>query len=174
MDIPALTQIVTQARSGDRRAFAQLVDAYWRPAFGIAFQQLGNAADAEDIVQDSFLKAFQHLPDLEQGDRFVPWLFSIVRRQAQLSWRKDGSRQRVVTRLQEKPERTDNQGTEPEGLRQAIKDLPEEMQALIALHYDGGKTADEIAAALGCESHQVEYRLKLARDKLRILLTKNH
>ena len=66
-DDPAL---IASAMGGDRRAFADLVRKYQRRVFGIALHITGNRSDADDVAQDTFVKAYRHLGDFDCRDDF--------------------------------------------------------------------------------------------------------
>lgn len=70
--------LIEAARLGDRDAFGRLVDVFQRPVFALSLRMLGNAADAEDAAQESFLKAYRALGSYEPGRPFSTWLLSIT------------------------------------------------------------------------------------------------
>jgi RNA polymerase sigma-70 factor, ECF subfamily len=70
-------EIIGRVLGGDREAFAALVDAYKGPIFRLAFRMTGNAQDADDLTQESFLRAFQSLGRFRAGERFFPWLYTV-------------------------------------------------------------------------------------------------
>lgn len=82
--------LVSQARAGSSQAFNELVLRYRKKAIVWAEQVTNDAHHAEDIVQESFIKAFLQLGSLEQLDRFVPWLQRIIRNQALMHVRRGG------------------------------------------------------------------------------------
>lgn len=69
---------VQAARLGDRLAFGRLVEAYQRPVYGLAYRMLGQAAEAEDAAQESFLKAYRALGSYDPARSFATWLLSIT------------------------------------------------------------------------------------------------
>jgi len=70
-------EIIGRVLGGDREAFAVLVDAYKGPVFRLAFRMTGRAQDAEDLTQESFLRAFLSLGHFRVGERFFPWLYTV-------------------------------------------------------------------------------------------------
>jgi len=70
--------LVAQARAGDSSAFDALVRTYMEQAFRVAFRVVGHREDAEDLVQEAFLAAYQYLDSFEVGRPFGPWLMRIV------------------------------------------------------------------------------------------------
>ena len=67
-----------QARSGDKAAFGYLVEAYMRPVFNLTYRMLGEASEAEDAAQESFLRAYSRLDQYNPDHKFSTWLFSIA------------------------------------------------------------------------------------------------
>jgi RNA polymerase sigma-70 factor (ECF subfamily) len=70
--------ILARARQGDSDAFRALVEKHSRSAFRLAFRMTGNEQDAEDVVQESFLRAYRHLGRFEARADFGTWLYRIV------------------------------------------------------------------------------------------------
>jgi RNA polymerase sigma-70 factor (ECF subfamily) len=75
-DVPAA--VLARARQGDGDAFRELVEQHSRSAFRLAYRMTGNEQDAEDIVQESFLRAYRHLGRFEARSHFGTWLYRIV------------------------------------------------------------------------------------------------
>jgi RNA polymerase sigma-70 factor (ECF subfamily) len=73
-----LVLLVNKAKDGNRYAFSQLVDRFHADVFRMAYYRIRSHADAEDIAQDVFLKAYQNIPGLKDASRFRGWLFSIA------------------------------------------------------------------------------------------------
>lgn len=74
--------LVARARLGDARAFEQLVRRHLRVAHGVASRLVGNPADADDVVQDAFVRALERLDDCRNPARFRAWFLAIVRNRA--------------------------------------------------------------------------------------------
>src|SRR5919201_4151339 len=77
MGDPADELLVTEALHGDRAAFARLVDRHRPRAHALARRTVGDAAEAEDVVQEAVLRAYLALADLREPSRFGPWLCGI-------------------------------------------------------------------------------------------------
>ena len=75
---PGDGELVRSAKRGDLGAFEKLVERYQRQVTAVSYRMLSNREDAMDVVQDSFLKAFDKLDTLTQPGRFGPWLMRIV------------------------------------------------------------------------------------------------
>lgn len=72
------TQWVFQAQKGDPQAFTRLVDAYQKPVYNLCYRMLGNAEDAEDGAQETFLRAYKSIQRYDQSRPFSTWLLSIA------------------------------------------------------------------------------------------------
>src|SRR4249920_4174478 len=75
-DLPAT--VLARARKGDSDAFRELVEQHSRSAFRLAYRMTRNEQDAEDVVQESFLRAYRHLGRFEARSNFGTWLYRIV------------------------------------------------------------------------------------------------
>ena len=73
-----LVLLVNQAKDGSRSAFAQLADQFQAEVFRMVYYRIRSRADAEDIAQDVFLKAYQKISSVKDASRFRGWLFSIT------------------------------------------------------------------------------------------------
>jgi RNA polymerase sigma-70 factor, ECF subfamily len=83
------TEISVEAlRLGDRREFARLVETYSGPLYRLALKMLGNPSDAEDALQNTFLKAFQHIGEFEGRSSLSTWLYRIASNEALMLLRK--------------------------------------------------------------------------------------
>lgn len=78
MVIDSLTPLVVRAQSGDRSAFDDLIVLFQSRVYGIVMQRLRNTAEADEVVQEVFLRAFRKLPQLQEADRFGGWLCQIA------------------------------------------------------------------------------------------------
>jgi RNA polymerase sigma-70 factor, ECF subfamily len=70
-------EIIGRVLGGDREAFSVLVDIYKGPVFRLAFRLTGSTQDADDLTQETFLRAFQSLAQFRTGERFFPWLYTV-------------------------------------------------------------------------------------------------
>ena len=70
--------LVERTLTGDREAFGHLAERYYRMISVLALQKTGHRADAEDIVQEAYVKAFRALPSLREGGKFAAWIYNIT------------------------------------------------------------------------------------------------
>jgi len=164
--------LVADARAGDRTAFAALMARDRGLVYAYAFAQLGSREDAEDVVQETFVRAYQSLHRLRGRDAWQAWLMQIARNLC-----RDVLRRKRVRRTEPiDPEWIDDTST-PEvqvladerrrALRSAVLSLPEECRVPILMRMGSGCTRQEIAVALGVPESTVVGRLARAMRLLR-------
>lgn len=182
------TKLVDAARGGDVGAFEQLVKRYDRNVFRIAQHITQNREDAEDVVQDAFLKAFQNLGQFQGQSKFYTWLVRIAVNEALMRLRRrrpermvsidedvkteEDSIPREIADWSPNPEQLYNQGELKEILQKTIQGLPESFRTVFILRDVEGLSTEETADALGLSVPAVKSRLLRARLQLRERLTK--
>jgi RNA polymerase sigma factor (sigma-70 family) len=168
--------LVARAQRGDTRAYGTLVKEHQTLAFRTAFLLTGSAADAEDAVQDAFVKAHGALGRFRPGSPFRPWLLAIVANEARNRRRSAGRRERLALRAAEdplsggavpSPEAALLDAERREELLAAVNDLREDDRLAIACRYFLGLSEEETAAALGWRRGTVKSRTSRALDRLR-------
>ena len=168
-------RLIDAARAGRRSAFDELVRRHARPAARLAGRLVGNREDAEDVVQEAFARAFQHLDGFRGGSSFRTWLLRITVHQSQDLLRRR-SRSRVTTRdpalgepLSNEPgpaRRTESRDS-VKRLTDALDELPPRQKAALFLKVYEGMSYDEVAAALGTTVAAARVYLWLARQSIR-------
>lgn len=167
-------QVVSQTLAGDRDAFGVLVHKYQEMVFAYAFQKVRNEADAQDVMQEVFLRAYRNLYALRHPHRFRSWLYTIMSNECN-RWlaRAAKTRQHEVILT----DTADNDpGVEPsyavpaEGwradLEQAIAALSDENRVAVSMFYMGDCTLKEISEFLGVSVNTVKTKLHRARLQL--------
>lgn len=167
-------RLVEQARRGDTRAFEGLVRAFYRAAYAAAFARTGNAMDAEDVVQESFVKALERLDECDP-DRFGAWLLTIVRNRAHNMREREHVRatKPIDAVRAESTDRTDHAVEQHElgaALTKALATLPDAQREVVLLHDLEGWKHREIAEALGISEVMARQHLFQARRALRTAL----
>jgi RNA polymerase sigma factor (sigma-70 family) len=167
---------VAQAKQGDTRAYGTLVEEHQMIAFRTAYLITGSTADAEDAVQEAFVKAYRALGRFRHGAPFRPWLLSIVANEARNRRRSAGRRERLALRAAEdplsggavpSPEAALLDAETREELLTAVNDLREDDRLAIACRYFLGLSEEETAATLGWRRGTVKSRTSRALDRLR-------
>jgi RNA polymerase sigma-70 factor, ECF subfamily len=174
--------LVAAAKAGDISAFETLVSRYERKIFRLAQNITLNREDAEDAMQEAFLKAYEHLGDFEGNSRFYTWLVRIAVNQALMKLRK---RRPNVVSLDEEldtgedliPREVEDWGPSPEErykqtelgqiLSGAVADLDPSFRIVFQLRDIEEMSTEETAEALGLSVPAVKSRLLRARLKLR-------
>jgi RNA polymerase sigma-70 factor (ECF subfamily) len=169
-------ELVARAKHGDTRAYGALVEEHQTIAFRTAYLLTGSAADAEDAVQEAFVKAYRALGRFRQGAPFRPWLLSIVANEARNRRRSAGRRERLALRAAEDP-LSGGAVPSPEAalldaeqrgeLLAAVNDLREDDRLAIACRYFLGLSEEETAEALGWRRGTVKSRTSRALERLR-------
>jgi len=171
-------------KNGDREAFAQLVDQTSGHIYRVAQQILGNEQDAEDVLQEAYIKAYRSLPDFEGRSSLTTWLYRIAVNEALMALRK---RKPQVFSMDEGNSNEDEAESEsmeildwccmPEGellssesrlfLDQAVQRLPANLRVVFVMRDLEGLSIQDTAQALGISENNVKTRLLRARLKLR-------
>lgn len=174
-------ELLQRFRSGDESAFHQLVDRYAEYLFGVACSLTGNAADAEDVVQETFAGAFRGAGSFREAASIKTWLLRILMRQCARIYRSAWKR-RVIPLHDEQSmngdgtSRADQAVSVPPQQTQVdhrvdvmemLQTLSPEHREVIVLRELEGLSYSEMATALGVPQGTVESRLHRARSELR-------
>jgi RNA polymerase sigma-70 factor (ECF subfamily) len=171
-------------RRGDRGEFARLVDAYSGPLYRLALKMLGNASDAEDALQNTFLKAFQHVDTFEGRSSLSTWLYRIVSNEALMMLRK---RRPEINFADSTVEEEDERNYDPvqftdwcclpeeeylsaearKAMDRAVEHLPETLRIVFVLRDIEDLSIQETSQVLGLSETAVKTRLLRARLRLR-------
>ena len=166
--------LIQSIRDGDRAAFNHLVLKYRSRVMGIAARMLGDRAEAEDLAQDVFVKAYQALNGFHGAALFSTWLYRITANSC-LNHRKRRHREagRGLDPEPQAPDGTANPQSLLERkelkllLEQAIQALPQDQRMVLVCRDIEGLSYEEIADSLGLELGTVRSRLHRARLALR-------
>ena len=172
---------VARAREGDADAFRALVDRHSRALFRLAYRMTGNEQDAEDIVQESFLRAYKQLAKFDERASFGTWLYRIAtncaldlvrlrkRRSEQLApvdSEKDDVMD-VLPSVDPTPERLALSGEVRARVAEAMNDLsPTERSAFVLRHFEG-MHIEEVSRILDCQPGAAKHSVFRAVQKLR-------
>ncbi|MBI9078071.1 MAG: sigma-70 family RNA polymerase sigma factor [Desulfatibacillum sp.] len=176
MDQEQEKQAILDVKAGDTARFALLVDAYKTPLFNLAYRMTGSRTEAEDLVQDTFVRAFRNLDSFDSTRRFFPWLYTIglnlVRRRLKtkgLHSSEPASREQEESR-EPGPEQAFLDKERAGEVQDALLQLkPDQREALI-LRYVQGLTYDEIAEILDVTPSAAKMRVYRGLDQLRTII----
>jgi RNA polymerase sigma-70 factor (ECF subfamily) len=166
---------VLAARRGDHSAFASLVRSVQRPIFGLCLRLLSSEAEAAEVAQEVFLRAFQNLHKYDENRPFDLWVLAIARNLCLDILRKRGRiSSESVDDLKEvlpSPEKSQEEGAiqreERRSLEAAMSTLSVDDREVLALYYVQKRTTREIAEVMGVAPGTIMARLFRAREKLR-------
>jgi RNA polymerase sigma-70 factor (ECF subfamily) len=180
--------LVASARGGDVSAFETLVNKYDRQTFRIAQHITQNREDAQDVVQDAFLKAYEKLDQFQGNSKFYTWLVRIAVNESLMRLRKrrtgkmvsidddieteEGSVPRDLADWSPNPEQNYGQAELAEILRKTIQGLPHGFRIVFVLRDVDGLSTEETAETLGLSVPAVKSRLLRARLQLRERLSR--
>ena len=173
-------KLIQSVLDGDDTAFSVLVKKYQKPVHTLAWRKIGDFHIAEDITQDTFLKAYQRLSTLKEPQRFASWLYVIAANHCSTWLRK----KRLWTQSLEDTNSAqlekatysgyviaENEQTTAEAQREVVKKLLAKLQesdrTVITLYYLGGMTYEEISEFLGVSVAAIKNRLYRARNRLK-------
>lgn len=167
-------RLVREARAGDVRAFATLVDDYYARCLRFALHMLESRADAEEAVQDTFVRVYRALPSYREQDAFEPWLFRILGNRCRTAGAK-ARRHAAFMEYGEVPERASTQVREvdlawQDEIGSALRMLPSEQREAFLMRHVEGMTYEDMCAATGAGVSALKMRVKRACDTLRVRL----
>jgi RNA polymerase sigma-70 factor, ECF subfamily len=180
--------LVERVRAGDVAAYDALVRKYERQVFRIAQHITQNREDAEDVMQDAFVKAFEKLDQFQGNSKFYTWLVRIAVNESLMRLRKrrtgrmvsidedlktdEGSVPRDFADWAPNPEQNYSQSELREILRKTIQGLPPGFRVVFVLRDVDGLSTEETAESLGLSIPAVKSRLLRARLQLRERLSR--
>lgn len=177
-------QAVGRARTGDSDAFRVLVERHSRSLFRLAFRMTGNQQDAEDVVQESFMRAYKQLAKFDERATFGTWLYRIAancsldlvrsrkRRQEHLAPQEAAGSDidDPVTLLPSSdptPERVALSGEVRERLQEAMQELSATERTAFVLRHFEGMCMEEVSRVLECQPGAAKHSVFRAVQKLR-------
>jgi RNA polymerase sigma-70 factor, ECF subfamily len=171
--------VLAHALQGSHEAFAKIVDEYSTLMLRTAIVIVGDRDIAEDIVQDSFIQAWNHLSDLRRAGALRSWLMRIVVNQS-ISFKRRLARSIAFTRQALLDQETDliaRAADDYKGcmerdwdLARAIESLPIKQRVVIVLHYYNNMTLSEISQSLNTSENTLKKRIQAALNNLRRIL----
>lgn len=168
---------IERARQGDAASFGMLVERHQQVAFRTAYLVVRDAAAAEDVAQDAFIRAYRQLHTFRAGEPFRPWLLQIVTNLAlnevRSRTRRTGLFSRIgmfAPRAADPPDDAVATSDEASTLLRAINQLPLDDRVVLYLRYFVELPEREIAVAIGTPAGTVKSRLHRASGRLRALI----
>ncbi len=172
MTTPSDKMLVQAVLAGDKAAYGKLYDRYAPLIRAICYDETGNLADAQDLAQDAFMRAYENLENLRDPDLFGRWLIGIARLRCK-EWRRHDSRRRGVSvelndarQLCSDPRDNGRLGR----LRKTIAMLPEKERLALHTFYLQEQSADDARRTMGLSRSGFYRALERARKQLAALL----
>jgi|GEM_PF-4966382 len=179
-----LVKSVNLARAGDQDAISDLMRATQSRLYFKAKGFAHNDADAQEILQRTYIKAFRHLDSLEDSAKFMPWISAIVTNEA-LSFVREAANQYNVDftdlnddenglvfdtadeRIDSQPEMAYSAKQKAEMVQEILSQLPDDQRIAVMMYFYDQKTTREIAEELSCKEVTVKARIRYAKEKIR-------
>jgi RNA polymerase sigma-70 factor (ECF subfamily) len=174
--------LVERCRAGDRTAFNQVVTRHYRGIYRLTLRMVGNPADAEDLTQETFVKAYAALSQFDTSQKFTTWLYAIAshlcidqarkRRVPTVAWEEEDDEGAVISLV----ERLPDESPQPDEIleraelsaqvQRAVSSLPPKYRAVVVLRHIEDMSIEEIAKTLNLPQGTVKTNLFRARDML--------
>jgi RNA polymerase sigma-70 factor (ECF subfamily) len=171
---PTDADVIARVLAGDIDAYGILVDRYHRRFARFATRMLGNPEDAEEALQDSFLRAYRALARYQDRERFASWLYRILvnRCQSMLARRRIQETRSTTTIDQESPA-ADAELVQTDHATWILGNLPADQREVFLLRYVEDLSFEEISAITGVGLSALKMRVKRGLEQLRHVLQEN-
>lgn len=167
-------QLICRFRNGDASAFVELLRHHEDTVYGFACRMLGSGMEAEDVAQETFVRAYERIGEVDRPERLRSWLLSVAANLCRDHFRQVRYRQHLSLEREVDLERELPDSTQPAAdamrerrVRAAIAALDEDKRLVVVLREYHELTYEEIAAVAGCPIGTVRWRLHAARRQLR-------
>lgn len=168
-------ELVLQTQQGSPAAFEELVRNHQRMIHSLTFRMTGSLADAEDLAQETFIRAYEQIGTFRGTAKFSTWLYRIAVNTC-LNWRQSEARRfqlhaHAAEEISAQNAENSLAGNEANEVQAALLKLPAKQRAAIVLTIYDGLHHAEAAQVLGCSETTVSWRVFAAKRKLKRLLT---
>ena len=168
-------EFIDRCLKGEHGAFERLVAKYQNPIYNVALRMVHDTADAEDVAQTAFVKAFEKLGSFDRKYKFFSWLYRIAVNEALsfLSHRNRFDRLQEETAGEEDNQQTRSEEEERDStIQKALKELKADHRSIVVLRHFEGLSYEEIGEILNISPKKVKSRLFAARMVLRQILVR--
>ncbi len=168
-------ELVLQTQKGSPAAFEELVRQHQRMIHSLTFRMTGSLANAEDLAQETFLRAYEQIGSFRGTAKFSTWLYRIAVNTC-LNWRQSEARRfhlhaQAAGEIAAQQAENSASGEQANEVQAALLKLPAKQRAAIVLTIYDGLNHAEAAQVLGCSETTVSWRVFAAKRKLKRLLT---
>ncbi|NGZ77108.1 RNA polymerase sigma factor [Saccharibacillus alkalitolerans] len=164
-------ELLRRIAAGDKQRYAEIVDRYKGKVYGLLRGMGANHQDAQDLAQETFIRAYRKLESLREGERFSAWIYSIA-----VNAMRDFTRRRRPLYIEDEqvPEPRSDDTPEKQVLNlemrrevhRLLERLPEKYRIVLLLRYTNELSYDEIADITGLSENQVKNRIYRAKKSL--------
>lgn len=176
-------EIIGQVRNGHKQAYSILIGRYQRPIYNLMYRYSRSEADAADLTQEVFLRAYEKLNSFESGNRFFTWLYTLAVNRANDWARKRSRLQMNRTELVERMVHPGNSEVRQEKilesreqlqqLQKAVDMLPDEIREILMLRYHEECSVREVARIFSISESAVKMRTARGLQQLKELMQVN-
>ena len=174
MDRKNEAEIVARVLKGDRQAYALLVEEYKSPIYNLAYRMTGNSEDADDLTQETFIRAYQYLWRYDTRRKFFTWLYTLALNLIRNHFKKNkynkSSEELSAHLLSDKNPSPETELIETQEISVYLLRLEYESRALLIMKYQQGLTFEEIAQITGKSLSAVKMSIYRGLEKLKELL----
>lgn len=171
-------EILVRSRGGDIEAFRQLVEHYQGYAFALALRMLCNEENARDVVQETFIRVWKHLPKYDQRKRFTTWLYTIVTnlcydslaaqsREGKMTAQNADTNCLTITTGKDNPEREIDDKELVKNIGTLVSELSPKQRMVFVLRDLQNLSIKEVSHIIGMSTHSVKTNLYYARQNIR-------
>ena len=173
MDQKIEAEIVARVLKGDRQAYALLVEEYKSPIYNLAYRMTGNLEDADDLTQETFIRAYQYLWRYDPRKKFFTWLytiaFNLIKNHFKKNKKEKFSEELGASLLADKNPSPEAKLIADQEISSHLLLLEEELSALLIMKYQQELSFEEIAEITGKSLSAVKMRIYRGLEKLREL-----
>lgn len=176
-------EIIGQVRNGHKQAYSILIGRYQRPIYNLMYRYSRSEADAADLTQEVFLRAYEKLNSFESGNRFFTWLYTLAVNRANDWARKRSRLQLNRTELAERmahpgdsevrQEKILESREQLQQLQKAVDMLPDEIREILMLRYHEECSVREVARIFSISESAVKMRTARGLQQLKELMQVN-
>ena len=173
MDQKIEAEIVARVLKGDRQAYALLVEEYKSPIYNLAYRMTGNLEDADDLTQETFIRAYQYLWRYDPRKKFFTWLytiaFNLIKNHFKKNKKEKFSEELGASLLADRNHSPEAKLIADQEISSHLLLLEEELSALLIMKYQQELSFEEIAEITGKSLSAVKMRIYRGLEKLREL-----
>jgi RNA polymerase sigma-70 factor (ECF subfamily) len=170
---------IESVKKGNIQAFSFLVEKYQRMIYTLALKLMKKPEEAEELAQDTFVKAYQKIDSYEGKSKFSTWLYTIAYnsciselRKRRIEFKSLDDRQVTAEDEQKMNDyyRETKKEDQEKYLNMALEKLPEDDQVLVTLYYYENQSMDEISSITGLTVSNIKVKIHRARKRMQLLL----